>query len=287
MTAISGRCSGLAAVIVVVLAAACGTTNEQGQRSSPSDRVDVAAPAVPEVPRGPAPTTTVASTVTSTTTTGTSAPTTTLPGTPIDDPFIPAGAVLGVVGIAFDDDLTVHALPGPDQPVVGTLPSLALNLVALGRAQLVAPAEVYREVSADGVTGWVDSDHALYVTGPTDITASVVAELGGTPSAPSILELGRTVVDALGPPPDAPSRVLVVVAKPTTGPTAEVTFDEFFGEEFGDDSVAGSRYRVVGRQIAAGNLPETGFASAVEYELVRVDQIGICWRGATDDGLCV
>ena len=72
-----------------------------------------------------------------------------------------------------------------------------------------------------------------------------------------------------------------MVAAPTDGPSAEVTFDEFFGEEYGDDSIAGDRYRVVGRQITEGDPPAT------VYELERVDWIGLYWRGADPGGLCV
>ncbi len=286
-----------AAAGLLLLVTACGAPADDSVRSPAQTQVDVTTTVAAEDSASSTTTIPVEATVSTTlTTTGTrttaavgvaESTATTLPGTPFDHIYISAGSVLGVVGIAFDDTLSVHSLPGSDQPVIGTLPPLSRDVVASGRAQLLGPGKVYLEVTAGGITGWVHSRHVLFIAGPQDFTAMVLSAFGSTPRAPSMLELGRTVVDALGPPPDAPSRILVVVSAPTDGSIAEVTFDEFFGEEFGDDSIAGDRYRVVGRQVPEGDLPVTGLVSTIVYELVRVEWTGLCWRGAAPEGLCV
>ena len=284
-----------AAAGLLALVTACGASADDSVRSPAQAPVDVTTTVAAEGSASSTTTSPLETTVSTTPiTTRTTAAVgvaestaTTLPGTPFDHIYISAGSVLGVVGIAFDDTLSVHSLPGSDQPLIGTLPPLTRDVVASGQAQLLGPGEVYLEVTAAGITGWVHSRHVLFIAGPQDFTAMVLSTFGSTPRAPSMLELGRTVVDALGPPPDAPSRILVVVSAPTEGSTAEVTFDEFFGEGFGDDSIAGDRYRVVGRQVPEGDLPATGLASTVVYELVRVEWTGLCWRGAAPEGLCV
>lgn len=238
-----------------------------------------------EVPAAQEATTTVAS---ATTTTPTTAPATTLPGEEFDPIYTPAGAVLDAIGIAFDETFDVRGLPGSGRPVVASLPPLSGGIESQGRARLIENDGVWLEVIAAGTTGWVESSQVARLGGARDVTADVVAATGGTPTAPSMLELAQ-IVDGVVVPSDAaaPPAEIVVAAAPSGAPTDEVVSDVFPGEFFGDDTSIGFRIVVVGRQVTAGSLPETGFASSVVYELVRADVINLCTRGVTDDGLCV
>ena len=219
----------------------------------------------------------------------TSTTTSTLPGEPFDIGFWPAGAVLDVAGVAFDETLPVHASPGSDQPVVAELAPLTRGVVSTGNARLIeSPAAgIWVQVTAGGVTGWVGASALVHLGGSRDVTADAVSATGGTPTAATMLELGQIVTDALVPSDPASLPRIVVAAAPGTGVTSEVIYDTFPGEFFGDDTSIGSRLVVIGRQTPTGSLPPTAFASAVGYELVSVTAISLCTRGTTDDGLCV
>lgn len=294
---------GIAAVVVV--AAACGGPTDTA--GSPATTAVEPPPPETAAPTSP-PTSTAATATTAPPAPGTTAPavstttapgaaqaspttTTTLPGEPSDTAFTPAGAVLDVIGIAFDDVLTVHALPGDDQPVVARLAPLSGDVVSAGRARRIdnGTVSVWLEVSAGGAAGWVRCcTNLAYLGGAKDVTAVVTAAVGRTPTAPSMLELGRIVTDALVPSdPAAPPAEIVIAAAPGDGPTAVVVYDTFPGEFFGSDTDIGSRYTVTGRRVASAALPATGFAPTVRYELVRVETMAFCIRGTTDGGLCV
>lgn len=256
----------IAVVTLLAVGAACGEPSDVESLPSP-------AAAAPE-----------AAATTTTTTTSATPSTTTLPGEPFDPLYAPAGAVLGAVAIPYDAMLTLHALPGAGQPVVASLPPLATGIVSTGRAQSLGVRDGWLEVTAAGATGWAPLLNLFHIGGTTDATSRIVTLLGGTPTAPTMLELGRTVADAIASTdPEVTSRVVVVVA-PTDGPTGEVTYDVV---DFPDDSVAGARLRVTGRQVPAGDLPGTAFASVMVYELVSVESTALCYRGATTDGLCI
>lgn len=229
-----------------------------------------------------APTTSTSTTPDPSTTTS-PATSTTLPGTPFEPMYTPAGAELGAIAVRFDETLDVRSLPGAGQPILTSLPPLATGIVATGRAQRV-DQESWLEVTAAGVTGWAPYHHLRYIGGERDATSTFVRLLGGTPTAPSMLELGLLVAGAIASTdPEVTSRVVPVVA-PTSGATATVTYDVV---GFPDDSVAGQRLAVTGRQVPTASLPATAFAASTRYELVRVDATLICWRGVTPDGICV
>jgi hypothetical protein len=123
-----------------------------------------------------------------------------------------AGATLAVVGIQYDATLPLRSSPGTDQPVKVSLGALADDLVATGRARVLA-SSIWYEVTAGGVTGWAESRSLAYLGGSYDATAKIVAKLGGPPTAASMLELGRIVATAeVSTEPPRTYRVTVTVA---------------------------------------------------------------------------
>ena len=196
--------------------------------------------------------------------------TSTLPGEVINTGPA-AGQVLGVVGVPFDDVLNVRAAPGADQRIVARLDPLADDVVATGTARQLT-GSIWYEVTVKGVAGWANSSFVAWLAGTDDVTAQVVAALGGRPSAPTMLDLGRVVAEAKASA-EPPSRVTVTVAS-STGDLGEVTYDVV---GLADDSVFGERLHVFGRPLNQGQ----GFS------LASVERRLLCARGATDNGLCV
>ena len=191
--------------------------------------------------------------------------TTSLPGEDFDA-WPQPGDTLGVVGIAFDEELSVRAGPGSGEVEVATLPPLA-DVVATGEARIIASDGLWFEITTAGTTGWADGTSLLYIGATTDATTQVEADIGSTPTAPTMLELGRIVADSIASTGEVTSRVVVVVA-PTGGTADEVTYDVV---GFPDDSVFGARLRITGQQTEGDGLPRAGFRRALVYELVSVE----------------
>ena len=224
----------------------------------------------PDTTVSPTTTATPTTTVAATTTTGASTTTTTWVGEPIDvGPT--AGAVLAVVGVAFDDTLNVRAGPGTEHAVAITLEPLFDDIVATGDHWLV-PGAIWNQITAKGVTGWANSSFMAYLGSVDDATANIIANgFGGvTPTASTMLELGvlvgeATSGDALG------SRVVVSVA-PTTGDLGEITVD-VIGLE--DDALFGVRLHIFGQSDGDG------------FSLKTIERQLLCGRGVTADGVCI
>ncbi|MGI9647086.1 MAG: SH3 domain-containing protein [Acidimicrobiia bacterium] len=249
------------ALAVGLIAAACGgdeaadTTTTTGAPATTTS-----APTTTTTTTGPA----------STTTTLSGSTTTTLPGEAVD--FGPtAGDVLGVVAIAHDDVLNLRAGPGTDFDVLKKMGARSDRVIANGRAQAL-PNSVWYEVTFAGATGWASSSYLAYA-GPTDdITSSVIATLGETPSAETMADLGLMVTGAF-PPVERPLRVRMSGA-PSVGDVGEVIYDVV---GFADDSVIGLRLHVFGQPTAGGE----GFS------LMSVEATSLCSRGLTAEGLCI
>ena len=224
-----------------------------------------------------------------TTTTVAPATTTTLPGDPFNGAI--AGTVASVAGVAYDETFDISTLPGEGQPVAASLPALTpLVLTGLGRQiDVGTSSRVWLEVTAGDATGWISQWSLVYPSNPRDVTAETVAAVGTVPTAPTMLELGQIVTDAIvQPDPDFPPAEIVLAAAPTAGPVSEVIYDGFPGEAFGDDVANGTRYRITGREVPDVDLPETGFATPLVYELVSVEAFSLCTRGVdTVSGFCV
>jgi hypothetical protein len=174
-----------------------------------------------------------------------------------------------VVGVAFDDVLNVRAAPGIDQAIVAMLDPLEAGVTALGNTRQL-PNSFWYEVEFGGVTGWASAAFLAYLGDTTDQTALLVADLGATPEAETMLDLGRIVAEALASEEPA-SRIVVSVA-PTVGDLGEVTYDVI---GLGDDALFGIRLHVFGTPSEGGE----GFS------LKSVEQTALCGRGVSE-GLC-
>jgi hypothetical protein len=213
-------------------------------------------------------TTSTTSTPTTTTTVPTTT-TTTLPGEPIDL-FPEPGDILAVVGISFDSELNLRAAPGTDQDVIARLAPLTADLVATGQERQL-PDSIWYEVTADEVTGWASSAYLAWIGETADITAAVIEELGETPTAETMLDLGLTV--ALSQSVEEPESRIRVAKSPSVTDLGEVTYDVI---GLGDDSVFGLRLKVFGTPDAGGE----------SFSLKTVESTVLCGRGLTAEGLC-
>ena len=275
MKAYRMRRGGLSVVVLVLvfMAAACG--DDAG--SADTTVVTTTSLAATSITTAPtttttAPTTTTTTTVapTTTTTSTTVAPTTTtLPGEPIDAPPR-RGDIVGVVGVAHDDVLNVRAAPGINQSIVATLEPLEDDVLVLGNARSL-PNSIWTQVEIDGVTGWSNISFLAYLGDADDITARLVNDLGETPRAETMLDLGLIVAEALASL-EPPSRIVMSVA-PTVGDLGEVTYDVI---GLGDDSLHGVRLHVFGTPDEGGE----GFV------LKAVERTQLCARGISG-GFCV
>lgn len=218
-------------------------------------------------------TSSLATTTSTTATTTTSAPASTsstgsseLPGEPTD--FGPAaGDTLAVVGVAHDDVLNLRAAPGADQEILEGIPPTYEALTALGQTREL-PGSLWIGVDYGGTEGWVNLRFIGYLGDTTDITHTVTEQLGGTPGAETMLDLGLIVAEGIAG--DASADIVMSVA-PSVSDLGEVTFDV---TGFEDDSVRGSRLHVFGQPIDEAFL------------LASVEATVICARGV-DAGVCL
>jgi len=202
-------------------------------------------------------------------TTTTTGPTTTteIPGEPVD--FGPAeGDEVAVIGVAHDDVLNLRSAPGADQDILAEIPNLYEGLVALGDTRDVGEA-FWIEVDYEGAVGWVHFGFIGYIGVTDDMTASVVAELGDSPLAETMLDIGLIVAETFAS--EEPASVIVLTVAPTVGDLGEVTYDVI---GIGDDAVRGFRLHVFGQPAE-----ET-------FDLKSVEVTTLCGRGVTEDGLC-
>ncbi len=186
-----------------------------------------------------------------------------LPGEPTST-RAPKGAVLGVVGVAHDDVLNVRAQPGMTD-IVTTLAPTADDVVSEDEGRQL-PGSTWWKVTANGRTGWVNARYLAYLGWVEDITASVVRQQGGYPTASTMRALGRTVAETLASA-DPPSTIVMSVA-PTVGDLGEVTYDVV---GVGDDALAGFRLQVFGAPDGDG------------FDLKSVEATVLCARGLTGE----
>lgn len=195
-----------------------------------------------------------------TTSTATIAPTTALvpPRSPLPESVLPGsafdlapapGAVLGVIGVRHDDVLHVRYAPGTDQAVVADLSPAAEECIATGRARALPQSLWWEVTTADGTYGWVSARFTARRGQTIDVTSEVIARLGITPTAESMLDLGKVVADALkSVDPEVAPRIVLVVA-PTVGDLGEVTYDVV---GFANDSTRALRVHVFGQPGEGG-----------------------------------
>lgn len=251
----------LAAVLLTAVASGCGDTTDETSTTTTE-------------PPSTSATTSTSPPATSTTTTTTRAPGTTttteageLPGEPID--FGPAeGDVVAVIGVAHDDVLNLREAPGPDEEIVGEIPPLEDSLVALGETRDIGES-FWIAVDYEGTQGWVHFGFIGFLGDTTDETAAVVDDLGETPTADTMEELGLLVAESLAS--EEPASDITVTIEPTTGDLGEVTYDVI---GLGDDAVRGLRVHVFGEEVDGG------------YSLRSVEVTTLCGRGVTPERLC-
>lgn len=219
------------------------------------------------------PTTTLVTTTVSPATSTTEGTTTTtftpgdLPGERID--FGPAaGDNVAVIGVAHDDVLNLRAAPGADQRILERIPPRYDSLTALGHTRDLSPS-FWIEVEYQGSTGWVNYRYIAFLGETTDATASVIAELGETPSAETMLELGMIVAESMAS--EEPESEIVLTSAPEVGDLGEVIYDVV---GLGDDAVRGLRLHVFGQPAAEA------------FTLHTVEMTALCGRGE-DEGACV
>lgn len=216
---------------------------------------------------------------TSTPTTATEAPsdtaiparatTTTAPpgGAPVAGP--PAGSVLGVVGVTYDDVLNVRSGPGTGRRVVVRLDPHESAVEATGAARVLGEV-VWWEISFDGQVGWASSDFLGYLGQTDDATAAIIELAGKRPRTNTMYGLANSAARLLATR-DPISRIRIT-ASGTLGVTADATVDVI---DVGDDAVLGYRLHVFGRQLGTG------------YELDAVERTVLCTRGVTPEGTCL
>lgn len=196
-----------------------------------------------------------------------------LPGQPFEG-ILPAGAVLGVINVAADDQLNVRERPGADQPILDALAPLTTGLVFTGEERLLGPpTAVWYEIEVGDVVGWVHSRYAAPQSGTFDITSEVVAAAGAIPTGATIDEIGATVLEIRSRFAD-PQPTSIVVDGPSTGDLSEITYDL---TGFGDDAVLGERLHLF--------IAETGSDDA-PLELRTVEVTYLCARGAGTGEIC-
>ena len=268
---------GARSLVVVLLilgtAAACGTSQLTG-------RADSSGTPVPTVPAGTDSATTATADATTVVTAGTTTPSTTaaeaeLPGEPFEFGYPGAGDRLGVVGVAHDDVLNVRSLPGANQPVVGTLAPLALDVTTTGRLRhLPDENSVWAEIRNGAGVGWVNSYYLAYLGAADDWTSRAVEGNGGRiPTAASMEALGDIVTAPFGQHDRSEGSHTVQVTAATAGDLGEVTYDVV---GLLDDAQVGWRLHVFGAPLPGGG-----------FSLASVEAIGLCGRGVTADGACV
>ncbi len=191
-----------------------------------------------------------------------------LPGEPID--FGPApGDTLAVIGVAHDDALNLRSAPGIDHDIVDEIPPLHSDLRARGETRQL-PGAIWIAVEYEGTGGWVNLRYIGYLGDTRDATSEIIEDLGGRPTAETMIDLGSVVAESLAS--DEPPSDLVVTVAPSVGDLGEVTYD-VIGLE--DDSVRGVRVHVFGQPVDGG------------FSLSNVEITALCGRGVDDDRLCV
>jgi len=228
-----------------------------------------------------------------------------LPGEPYE--YGPdEGASLAVVGVPYEDVLTVHDAPlgdivatldasnpyeglvvreAPSGEFIVSLDPGTGGIVATGRTRMLPDSEwpdaVWDEIRVARLTGWARAVH-LAPTGLTDdLTARIIDVLGERPEAEQLGELALIVGDAFASTEEA-ARVIIVTKPIVFEALGEVTADVL---NIGDDSLLGYRLHIFAVPTAEDWMSE----DPGPFILRTVERTILCYshRGVTADGLCV
>ncbi|MEO1062667.1 MAG: hypothetical protein AAFZ07_14730 [Actinomycetota bacterium] len=269
-------------IIVAVAAVAACSGDADDDTAAPTaapSTTTTTATTVPPTSAPPETTTTTTAAPSTTVAATTVAPATSAPATTVDDGelagepielFARPGQVWSVVGVDRDDVLNVRCGPGIDEEIIATLAPDADDVVTTGAARNL-PASIWYEVEVAGGTGWVNSFFLALPGVVDDITSQVVADLGGIPTAETLVDLGELVAGTRAST-DVESRIVVSVA-PTVGDLGEITMDVL---GFADDAAAGERLHVFAQEDGSGET----------FSLRSVEATILCFRGVSEGGLC-
>lgn len=184
-------------------------------------------------------------------------------------PLPSEGAILGVVGVRYDDMLNVRSGPDVTFDVIATLEPAQTEIAGTGEGWQLPSGSVWWKIEADGVVGWANQRFLSRLGGVDDLTAFVVGELGEVPVAETMVGLGLIVANTFAGV-DSGSDVVISVA-PTVGDLGEVTYDVI---GLGDDSLGGYRLHTFGQPTDGG------------FSLMAVEATTMCQRGVSG-GLCI
>ncbi|MDJ0792419.1 MAG: SH3 domain-containing protein [Acidimicrobiia bacterium] len=173
----------------------------------------------------------------------------------------------------FDDVLNVRSSPGTGHAVVGTLEPTEERVVATGDAMLLERSIWWRVTYP--VSGWVNARYLAAAGSTEDATAAVIEAAGTIPSADSLDDLARQVIETMWLPSDVEGEVIIVQAPGIAGDIGDIVVDVLPAEP--DDAVRGIRLAVFG-QLDGASGP---------LALYAVEATSLCWRGADGAGLCV
>jgi hypothetical protein len=179
---------------------------------------------------------------------------------------------VAVIGLPATETLSIHALPGIDQLVIGEIPGGADKVVMLGQAFETDDGLLWWLVQYDGIQGWVQPQVA-YPGGSDDVTELVLDAVGDATTFASVDDL----VDAVAEPfvsDEGSSRVVGVSSSEPDARFRTQTTVDVIG--LADDSILGYRLLVT----------TVGTADDEAQRIERVQRLPLCGRGVTPDGLC-
>ena len=183
---------------------------------------------------------------------------------------VEAGAELSVMGVAYDEQLSVLVVPAGDEAVTAIGPTAAV--AATGRSRKL-DGQVWHEVEAGGSTGWVPAASLAWMGDTTDETVGLVRSRGERPVADSVERLGTIVTRSSSyNDPTSGTRVVQSAAPSGTDPV-QVTYDI---TGIPDDSITGARLHLFAVPTDDGR-----------WRLQTVELTTLCGRGLDDRGFCL
>lgn len=174
-----------------------------------------------------------------------------------------------VVGVAHDDVLNHRAGPGVGAGIIGEIPPTNDDLTALGNTREL-PSTIWIEVEYEGARGWVNVSYVAYAGPVVDMTADIVADLGGYPTNPSLTGLAEEIADVFASGGEPATRAVQVA--PVGGSSLGEVFYDVIG--FADDSIRGLRLHIFAEKGTGG------------YAMKSVEARFLCGRGVSVDS-CV
>lgn len=198
-------------------------------------------------------------------------PAPTVAGQPIEA-FAPESTDrVAVIGLAESTGLSMYALPGEDNPLLGEIPASAEGIFGLGEAYETEDGAVWWLVRWDSLQGWVQPGLAYFgattditdeITGSADLVASSIDQL-------AIMAAGQYASTM------AQAQTVFVASAEVSDDFAGTAIIDIVG--IGNDSLAGYRLRVSG---------DGAVTNGTEFTLTSVQRVALCSRGASADGAC-